>query len=454
MKVSACIYLLLCSFLAMGAEGDWPSFRGAHAEGVMNGQNLPKSWSAESGENILWKIKLPGLAHACPIVWGDTLFVACAVAEGSEDAELRHGLFGSGESAQDKSKKHFFKLTAINKKTGKILWDKVAREGKPTSGRHVKATYANNTPVTDGRYVVAYFGSDGLHAFTMDGEKLWSVDQGELDMGAYNYPGLEWGSASSPIIYKDSVIVQVDTGGDDYIAAYALKTGKELWKTSRDELPGWGTPTVYPGKKRTELVVNGSNFIMGYNPDNGKELWRLGGSSKITAPTPIFKDDYIVVASGRRPVKPIFVLRPGAEGDITLPEDVTESDSVVWSKTGRGPYMPTPIIVDKNLYVLTNDGIFDAYDLATGKEIYRKRIPHPGGGFSASPVAADGKIYLCAEDGEIYVIKAGDTFEQVAVNSMDEILMATPAISEGVMYVRGRYHMYAIGSQGKSSGTP
>jgi outer membrane protein assembly factor BamB len=221
-------------------------------------------------------------------------------------------------------------------------------------------------------------------------------------------------------------------------------TGKTIWKTNRDELPSWGTPTVYAGKNRAELITNGSNFIRGYDPLTGKELWRLGGSSKITAPTPIYSGDLIVVASGRRPEAPIFAVRAGASGDITTGTSPKENASVVWHKVQRGPYMPTPLFYNGLLYVLGNAGIFDCYDFKTGQEIYRQRIPHQGSGFSGSPVASDGRIYLSSEDGEVFVIRAGPHFELLGRNDMGEPLMATPAVAAGTMFVRSQHHLWAL----------
>ena len=218
-----------------------------------------------------------------------------------------------------------------------------------------------------------------------------------------------------------------------------------MWKTEREELPSWGTPTVAVTPNGPELVANASNFIRGYDPRTGKELWRLGRSSKITAPTPVFADGVFVVVSGRAPERPIFVVRPGARGDLTLPEGKASSEWVAWSRTGRGSYMPTPLVYDGILYVLSNNGLLDAYDLKTGEEVYRQRLPLVGSGFSASPVAADGKLYLSNEDGEMLVIAAGKNFAHVATNSMGELLMATPALSDGVMYVRSASSLFAIG---------
>ncbi|HKO61359.1 MAG TPA: PQQ-binding-like beta-propeller repeat protein, partial [Pyrinomonadaceae bacterium] len=245
----------------------------------------------------------------------------------------------------------------------------------------------------------------------------------------------------------DLVILQCDTQADSFLVALDAKTGKTVWKTDREELPSWGTPTVVTTPQGPVLVTNASNYIRGYDPRSGKELWRLGRSSKITAPTPIYGEDLIVVASGRGPERPIFAVKPEARGDLTLPEGKTSTDSIVWSRTGRGPYMPTPLAYKGVLYVLANNGTFDAYKLRTGEEIYRQRVPVVGSGFSASPVAADNKIYLSNEDGEILVIAAGEKFTHIATNSMGELLMATPALSDGVMYVRGSSSLFAIGKK-------
>jgi outer membrane protein assembly factor BamB/protein tyrosine phosphatase (PTP) superfamily phosphohydrolase (DUF442 family) len=427
------------------AKGSWPSFRGPHASGVAEGQNLPDKWDGKTGENILWHTSIPGLAHSSPIVWGNRVFVTSAISSDPK-ASFRPGLYGDGDASKDRSR-HRWVVYALDKQSGKILWERVAYEGEPMEKRHIKATYANSTPATDGRIVVAWFGSQGLYAYDVNGKPLWKVDLGRLDFGAYDIPTYEWGSASSPIIWKDLVIVQCDTQTDSFIMALNASTGEKVWKTDRDEIPSWGTPTVATTSKGEELIANASNFIRGYDPRTGKELLRLGRSSKITAPTPIFVDDILVVASGRGPERPIFVVKAGARGDLTLPEGKTSSESVMWSKTGRGSYMPTPLIYNGILYVLANNGTFDAYNLKTGEEIYRQRLPVIGSGFSASPVASDGKIYLSNEDGEIIVIAAGEKFNHIATNSMGELLMATPALSDGVMYVRSAGTLFAIGKK-------
>jgi outer membrane protein assembly factor BamB len=431
---------------ARGA-GHWPSFRGAEAAGVAENQGLPDRWNPSSGENILWRTAIPGLAHSSPIVWGDTLFVTSAIS-GRKDATFKPGLYGDGDASEDRSE-HRWMLYAVDKRTGTIRWERAAAQGAPKNKRHIKSTYASSSPATDGRIVVAWFGSQGVYAYDFAGGLRWSVDLGRVDMGAYDIPAYEWGPASSPIIWNGLVIIQCDTQADSFLIALNAETGETVWKTDRRELPSWGTPTIVNTPAGPELITNASNFIRGYDPKTGRELWHLGGSSKITAPTPIFASGLHIIASGRAPERPVFAVRPGARGDLTLPKGETANAHVAWSKTGRGSYMPTPLAYRGILYVLANNGVFDAYDIATGKEIYRQRLPLVGSGFSASPVAADGKIYLSNEDGEVLVVAAGATFSHVTTNSMGETVMATPAISEGVIYVRGASTLIAIKHKGR-----
>jgi outer membrane protein assembly factor BamB len=425
------------------ATFSWPSFRGPAASGVADGQNLPDRWNPATGDSVLWRTPIPGLGHSSPIVWGDLVFVTSAIS-GKGNATFKPGLYGDGSASEDRSA-HRFMLYALDKKTGKVRWERTATQAEPKDARHIKSTYASGSPATDGRVIVAWFGSQGVFAYDFAGNALWKVDLGRLNLGAYDIPSVEWGPASSPIIWNGLVIIQCDTQADSFLLALNAETGETVWKTERRELPSWGTPTVSGPAGAPELVTNSSNFVRGYDPKTGQELWKIGGSSKITAPTPIFSDGVHVVASGRGPERPVFAVRHGARGDLTLKAGAEPNPSVAWSKTGRGPYMPTPLAYRGILYVLANNGVFDAYDLATGKEVYRERLSVVGSGFSASPVAADGKIYLSNEDGEMLVVEAGPVFKLIGTNSMGEMLMATPALSEGVMYVRGPSTLFAIG---------
>ena len=427
----------------VSAAGSWPSFRGPGATGTNGAHHLPDRWNGTRGDNILWRTTVPGLGHSSPVVWGERVFVTSSVS-GRGHATFKPGLYGDGDASDDRSPQRWT-LYAVDKKSGTILWERVAHEGPPVDTRHMKSTYASATPATDGRLVIAWFGSQGVYAYDVDGNFRWKVDLGRVNLGAYNIPSLEWGPASSPILWNGLVILQVDTQADSFVMALNADTGETVWKTDRDELPSWATPTVAMTPAGPELVTNASKFARGYDPQTGKEQWRLGGSSKITAPTPIFADGLFIVASGRAPERPIFAIKPASRGDLTLKKGETRSAAIVWSRTGRGSYMPTPLVHNGVLYVLANNGIFDAYDLKTGQEIYRQRLDPIGSGFSASPVVADSKIYLSSEDGEIFVVAAGRAFKHVATNSMGDLLMATPAFSDGVMYVRTASSLFAVG---------
>ena len=430
---------------AKPATESWPSFRGPSASGVADGQSLPNTWDVRTGENVVWRTSIPGLAHSSPVVWGDRVFVTTAISS-KGNATFKPGLYGDGDASEDRSS-HKFVLYAIDKGTGTIAWERVAFEGEPRNKRHIKSTYASASPATDGRIVVAWFGSHGVHAYDVNGNALWKVDIGRVDMGAYDIPSYEWGPASSPIIWKDMVFIQVDTQADSFVLALDAHTGNVIWQADRQELPSWGTPTVVSTSAGDELVTNASNYIRAYDPRTGKELWKLGGSSKITAPTPFAANGLVFIASGRAPERPIFAVKPGGRGDLTLARDQSSSPQIAWSKTGRGSYMPTPLAYQGILYVLANNGVFDAYEVETGKEIYRQRLEPVGSGFSASPVAADGKIYLTSEDGDVIIIAAGREFKKIGSNSMGELVMATPALSDGIMYVRGQSTLFAIGSR-------
>jgi outer membrane protein assembly factor BamB len=430
---------------AKPATGSWPSFRGPGASGLADGQSLPDTWNVKTGENVVWRTPIPGLAHSSPVVWGNRVFVTTAISSKGH-ATFKPGLYGDGDASEDRSS-HKFVLYAIDKQTGTIAWERVAFEGEPRNRRHVKSTYASASPVTDGRIVVAWFGSQGVSAYDLNGNALWTVDIERVDMGAYDIPSYEWGPASSPIIWKDMVFIQVDTQADSFVLALDAHTGSTIWKADRQELPSWGTPTVVSTPAGDELVTNASNYIRAYDPRTGRELWKLGGSSKITAPTPFAANGLVIIASGRAPERPLFAVKPGGRGDLTLATNQTSSEQIAWSKTGRGSYMPTPLAYQGILYVLANNGVFDAYEIETGKEIYRQRLEPVGSGFSASPVAADGKIYLASEDGDVIIIAAGREFRKIGSNSMGELVMATPALSDGVMYVRGQSTLFAIGSR-------
>jgi outer membrane protein assembly factor BamB len=422
----------------------WPGFRGTNASGVGDGRPTAVSWNTTTGENILWKTPVEGVAVSSPIVWGTRVFVSTAISS-DPNVSIKTGLYGDVEPIADSSK-HTWHLIALDKSTGKVLWDRVAHEGIPKTKRHPKSSQASPTPVTDGTRVIVSFGSEGLYAYDFDGKQLWKQDLGVLNAGWFYDPDYEWGIGSSPIIWKNFVIVQCDIQKDSYIAAFDVVTGKQAWRTAREEIPSWSTPTVIESNGHAELVTQATKFTRGYDPATGKELWRLSGNSEIAIPTPIAGPGVAIVTNGYRGVQPIFAIKPGATGDITLKADQTTSDAIAWSTNRGGPYIPTPIVYGDQLYVLLNNGALAAYTAATGKRIYQERLGGTGGSFSASPVAADGKLYLTSEDGDVYVVKAGPTYEMLAKNTMGEVVMATPAISDGTIIVRGLKNVFAIGA--------
>jgi hypothetical protein len=425
-----------------GAAENWPSFRGEKASGVGGERPLAASWDGTKGTNVLWKTEVPGLAVSSPIVWGDTVYVTTAVSS-DPNAVFRHGLYGDVEPSKDLSP-HSWRVYAIDKQTGRVRWERVAHEGVPRTRRHPKSSQASCTPVTDGHVVVAWFGSEGLYAYDTQGKLLWKRDLGLINSGWFYDPDYEWGAASSPIIYKGLVIVQADRQEDSFVAAFRLKDGEPVWRTSRDEIPSWGTPTVYEGAPRDELITHATKFIRAYDPLTGKELWRLGPNSEVTAPTPIVAQGLIFITNGYRGIQPIYAVRPGGSGDLTLQGEATSSPFVAWSTKRGGPYMPTPVVYGDHLYTVSNNGVLSAYVARTGERVYQDRVAGKGGAFSASPVAADGKLYLASEDGDVFVLKAGAKPELIGTNPMGEVLMATPAISDGTLYVRGLKHLFAV----------
>ena len=428
----------IIALVGFAAAADWPQFRGPAGSGVDDTANPPVQWKAS---DIVWKAPVAGLAVSSPIVSGDRVFVTTAISSDAT-AGLRIGLYGDVEPAPDVTP-HVWKLLAFDKKSGQPAWEQTAWQGVPKTKRHPKSSQASCTPATNGKVVVAYFGSEGLYAYTTDGKLLWKKDLGLQNAGWFFDPDYEWGAASSPVIHKNSVIVQCDRQRDSFVAAFSLSDGKELWRTVRDELPTWGTPTLVPGKERTELVTNGSKAIRGYDADTGKELWTLSPNSEVVCTTPVFGHGLIFVTAGYPPVRPVYAIRQGSTGNLTLAEGKTASDAIAWSNSTGGVYLPSPLLYGDHLYTVGNNGVLTVYDAKTGTRVYQQRIGS-GGSFTAAPVAAAGRIYVSSEDGEVYAIKAGAQYELLGKSSVGEKLLTTPALSGNVILIRGDKHLFAI----------
>jgi outer membrane protein assembly factor BamB len=422
---------------------DWPQFRGSAASGVAEGHTLPTRWNVETGENVRWKVAVPGLAHSSPIVWRNHVCLTTAVAVGKEEA-LKVGLYGDISPVDDVTPLSW-EVHCFDKQTGAKRWSAVAHKGVPRVKRHPKGTHANSTLATDGRHLVAMFGSEGLFTYDLNGKLLWKKDLGLLESGFFQVPAATWGFASSPVIHADRVIVQADVLKGSFIAAFDVATGKELWRTERHDYPTWSTPAVHVAAGRAQVVVNGFKHVGGYDLATGRELWRMKGGGDIPVPTPIFRRDLVFITNAHGPAAPIFAVRTNATGDITLPQNTNTNSHVVWSQQREGAYMQTPLVYGDQLYVCRDNGVLTVFEADTGKRLYQQRLADGRTGFSASAVAGDGKVYYTSEEGSVFVLRAGGIFEQIAENTLGETAMATPAISEGTMFFRTRTRLIAIG---------
>jgi len=437
--------LLILVTASVASAQNWPSFRGPNASGVAAG-NAPTSWNGEKSSNVVWKTAIPGFSHSSPIIWGNKIFLITAI---SSDPATKFAAKGQGIGLATDTVKHTWQIYCLDKVSGKVLWSKTAYEGTPRAKRHIKATQANSTPVTDGRYVVAMFGSQGLDCYDLDGKVIWKKDVGILDPGLWDDPTSSWGHASSPVIYKDLVIIQADGHKQSFIAAYNLKDGSQAWRVERDEITSWSTPTINASAMRTELVANGGRFIRGYDPLTGKELWRFSDdNTEVKMQAPLVAEGLIYISGGYPAGRPIYAFRSGATGDISLKPGQETNDFIAWKSIKGSPYTPTPIIYNDIYYACADNGVLSAYEAKTGERIYQERLPSS---FSASPIAADGKLYLASEDGDVFVVKAGRKFELLATNSMGQPLMATPAISDGLVILRTTDSVFAVGERGGQS---
>ena len=424
------------------SSANWGQFRGAEARGIADGQNPPITWNAEESENLAWKTRIPGVGHSCPVIWDDRLFVTTSVS--SQDAEIRTGLYGDVTSVDDETE-HEFVTYCLDANSGDILWEQVACKKVPSVKRHLKSTHANSTVATDGQYVVSWFGSEGLYCYTTSGELVWQRDLGLLDSGWFYDRDYQWQFGASPVIHSGRLILLCDIQDQSYIASLDVATGKEIWKTDRDEIPSWSTPTVIDTPSGQQIVTNATGAARGYDFETGEELWQITGNSEIVVPTPFAARGLIFVSSGYRPIQPIYAIRLDARGDLTLDSDEQQSEYVAWSEKKGGPYMPSPIVYGDYLYVCSNSGILACYQVTTGKLVYKQRLRMKGNrSFVSSPVAADGHLYLTSEDGETAVIQAGPVFKLVANNFVGENCLATPAISNGKCYIRGQNHIFAL----------
>jgi outer membrane protein assembly factor BamB len=435
------LILVLLAASGGAAAQHWPAFRGPESAGVAPTATPPVTWNIDSSQNLAWRTPVPGLGHSSPVVWGDRIYLTTAIAPGAEAASLALGdVDRVGTDPARDQVPHRWQLLAVDKGSGKVLWSRTAHLGVPRVKRHVKASHASATPATDGRYIVALMGSEGLFAFDMNGREIWKKDLGPLAVGLADDPTYEWGPASSPVIAGDRVIVQNDRYQNSFLVAFDLASGKELWRTSRDELPAWSTPLVHRIGAQTTIVTISPRFIRGHETDTGRERWRVSdpqGEVKVTSPV---QAGELTIVTGGYPSagRPILALR-------------ASDGSVRWRVERGSPYTTTPLVYQDILYVVTDNGIVSAYRVGDGARLYQRRLSSSAGSFSASPVAADGRVYVASEDGQVFVVRAGESFELLAVNEMGEPCLATPAISGDMLVVRTKSYLYGFAP--RSGGT-
>jgi outer membrane protein assembly factor BamB len=435
--------LMLSGALAPRPGVDWPQFRGIRAAGVDERHPAPASWDVAKNQGVVWKTPIPGLGHASPVIWGDTLYVATSIS-GKKDTGLKVGLYGDIDPVPDDTP-HEWRIYALDKKAGTVRLQKTVLKAVPKIKRHMKATHANSTLATDGERIIAFFGSEGLYAFDMKGTQIWKKDLGVLDAGFYMVPDAQWETGSSPILHDDVVVVQADVQKGSFIAAFDAKTGKELWRKTREDVPTWSTPTVHDVNGRTQLLVNGMRHVGAYDFKTGEVIWKLSGGGDIPVPTPVVSDGLVYITNAHGMMSPVYAIKDTATGDVSLKDGAATNSAVVWSYPRGGGYMATPLIYRGLLYVVTYNGVLTAYDAKIGEKKFTQRLADGTSAFTASPVAADGKVYFASEDGRVLVLKAGPTYELMSTNDMGESTLASPALSEGLMFWRTQGHVVAVG---------
>jgi outer membrane protein assembly factor BamB len=430
--------ILFSSIATAKTPGNWPQWRGPDSQGVSDETSLPSEWTTT--KNVKWKTPIAGRGHSSPIVWGKKIFLTTALdgeAVPGRKPGVTHKLSDGSDfvhpDAVGADLKHTFKVICLDRDSGKILWERVAYEGPVHDSRHKKASFASSTPATDGKYVFAFFGSEGLYAFDYNGKQIWKQDLGKLGTASVGY-------GVSPILFGDLVIMQCDESGmNSFIVAFDKKTGKEVWRVARKVDVTWTSPVLVKTAKRTELVTAAAEAIIAYDPATGKELWRHKGLQSNAVPTPVVSKDLVIVTSGY-PTKIALAIKAGGDGDIT------GSPNLVWSYNKGTAYVPSPILYGEYVYLMTGNGSISCLDVKTGKVAYEgARVPKPTT-FMASPVAYEGKIFLTSEEGDTFVLKAGPKHEVIQTNSLGEPVYASPAIAGGRVFIRGEKNLYAIGN--------
>jgi outer membrane protein assembly factor BamB len=452
---SSLFLIALTTFVLVSNAADdpahWPQWRGPFFNGMAR-TAAPVEFG--DAKNIKWKIAIPGRGFSTPVIWGDRIFLTTAVPTGkttrpepasapapdqNQPGRRGQGRGGPGGGA-GAGEEHKFVVMCLDRKTGKTLWERVARIATPHEGHHRQyGSFASNSPLTDGKFVYASFGSRGVYCYDFNGKPVW-----ERDLGVQMRIRLQFGEGGAPALHGANLIIPFDHEGGSFIVSLDKRNGKELWRTSRDESSNWPTPLIADHKGRKQVVVSATNKVRAYDPDNGKVIWECGGLGLNVIPMPVQQNDLIFAMSGFRDPK-LMAIRLGREGDLT------NSDAVVWSQTRGTSYTPSPVLSENKLYALTDNGMLSCFNATTGEPYYHlQRLPQPDS-FKASPTGAGGKLYLASESGVVTVIKMGEKFEVLATNTFeDQMFVSSPIVAAGELYLRSKTHLFCV-SDGKQT---
>ena len=432
------IAVLVATTVQAQTSAHWPQWRGPFFNGMARG-DAPVVWSDTT--NIKWKTEIPGRGHSTPVIWGDRVFITTAIPTGkpapaptptpSEQAQGNQRRAGGGAGPL---LEHRFEVMALDRRTGKILWQRTAKVATPHEGYHrAYGSFASNSPVTDGKYVYAFFGSRGIYCYDFNGKLIW-----EKDPGVQMKMRLAFGEGSAPLLVGNRLFLVFDHEAESFVVALDKRNGKELWRVARDERSSWSTPLAIEHNGRTEIVVSATNRVRSYDPETGKVLWESAGLGANAIPVPVHHNGIVYVMSGYRDPK-MMAIKLGRQGDLT------GSDAIVWSHTRGVPYTASPVLSDNKLYVVTDNGMVSAFNAVTGEPYYAQTRLPKAYNLKASPIGANGKLYLATEDGDVVVLKMGEKYEVIATNHLsDQIFIATPAIAAGELFLRGQNTLFCI----------
>ncbi|RPI42123.1 MAG: hypothetical protein EHM46_05570, partial [Bacteroidetes bacterium] len=429
---------------AMLANRQWPSYRGFYASGFLDNAGLPDSFNIESGHHVKWNREIPGLGLSCPVIWDDRIYLTSAIS-GEDNSGYRTGMYGDIAPVEDSSV-HRWMVYCIDRESGVTRWEMEAHRGIPAVKRHPKSSHATTTVATDGTRVVAFFGSEGLYCYHTDGYLLWKNDLGRI-ISAWNLvEDAEWEFSSSPVIYRDRLILQVDALNTSFVAVLDLLTGETIWRQERDEISGWCTPNIYFDGSEARVAVNGYKHRGAYDLETGEEIWKMSGGGDVQIPTPVVWKDLVFFNSAHGRHNPIIVVRNGARGEIPYPEsDSVYDERLAWFYDRAGSYMSSLLVYKDLVYRLNWNGNLACYDARTGAVQYQETVKPTS--FIASPVAADGRIYLVSEEGELFIVAAGPEYRLLHRIPLGEVSLVTPGLSEGMMVLRTGSRLIAVSAQ-------